>query len=535
VDLLSLADSPTVRQGQDGWELLGALVAGRFAGEVATGSTPAAGGRLSRLADGRRSLLGLLGGSDGSPSMATVIERVAAVAGLDADARFLVLRGTLGSGRHDALVRGLAQARRLADDPGEVTFWCPDPATAAFIARECLRAGLAGPLDIRVPERGAAPDLGRSGGADAADPSGALVVMCEVQRFEPETRYRIAQLGRGRRLLMTVDDAAAVEPWEHLFLTTPRADDIIELPAQQRLARRPWAEVGLMAPVDREPGTSRRRDKGLLIAEYAANLDQSVARIVAARERDELGPVLRIVVAMPGDLEYIGESLLERGWVVAGESRLDWLLQPGPRELLAAAADALAAAGLAPARHGLRAAAAAAGADDDGDAARASGGPSERAAPLLPRFLAPSLREACRQWQDSVEVGAFPDFASLADAAAVSPWGQVVFAEPEARARAAAVVAAWGRAAPAALLDQPLWQAWWLVTLGDLGETPGVGARPLALLAEAARTGGAYVPAGVYMCQGTEEARRHYEVLGRITDQALVLYQVRSPLPGDAN
>jgi hypothetical protein len=527
VDLLSLADSPTVRQGDDGWELLGALVGGRFAGDVDAAPSQAGPGRLARLTEGKRSLRGLLGGADGTASMAAVIERVAAVAGLDPDQRFLVLRGTLGSGRHDALVRGLAQARRLGNDPGETTFWCPDPATAAFIARECLRAGLPGPLDIRVPEPGAAPDLVRSGGADAADPSGALVVMCEVQRFEPETRYRIAQLGRGRRLLMTVDPAAAAEPWEHLFLTTPRADDIVELPAQQRLARRPWAEVGLLAATDREPGPSRRREKGLMLAEYAANLDQSVARIVAARENEELGPVVRIVVAMPGDLEYIGDSLLERGWVVAGESRLDWLLMPGPRELLAAAADALAAAGLAPARHGLLAAAAAAGGHDDA-------APATPPAPLLPRFLAPSLRVECRRWQDALDVGAFPDFASFADAVAVSGWGQVVFAEPEARARAAAVVAAWGRAAPAALLEQPLWQAWWLVTLGDLGEQPGTGARPLALLAEAARTGGAFVPAGVYMCQGTEEPRRHYEVLGRITDQALVFYQVRSPLPGDA-
>lgn len=527
VDLLSLADSPTVRQGDDGWELLGALVAGRFAGDEEAAATPSGPGRLARLTEGRRGLLGLLGGSEGAASLATVIERVAAVAGLDPEQRFLVLRGTLGSGRHDALVRGLVQSRRLADDPGEITFWCPDPATAAFLARECLRVGLVGPLDIRVPERGAAPELGRSAGADAADTSGAVLVMCEVQRFEPETRYRIAQMGRGRRLLMTVDTVAAAEPWEHLFLTTPRADDIVELPAQQRLARRVWAEVGVLAGTEREPGTSRRRDKGLMLAEYAANLDQSVARIVAAREKDELGPVLRIVGAMTGDLEYVGDSLLERGWVVAGESRLDWLLLPGPRELLAAAADALAAAGLAPARHGLLAAAAAAGGDDD-DA------PPPPPDPLLPRFLAPPLRAECRRWQAALDVEAFADFASFADAVAVSEWGQVVFAEPEARARAAAVVAAWGRAAPAALLDQPLWLAWWLVTLADLGESPGAGVRPLVLLAEAARAGGSFVPAAVYMCQGTEEPVRHYEVLGRVTDQALVLYQVRSPLPGDA-
>ena len=154
--------------------------------------------------------------------------------------------------------------------------------------------------------------------------------------------------------------------------------------------------------------------------------------------------------------------------------------------------------------------------------------------PLLPRFVEPSLRPLCRQWQQTWTLAVLPDLASFAAAALVSPWGRVVFAQPEARERLEAVLAAWGRASALDLLDQPLWQAWWLLTLADLGEQPLDGARPLAILAEAARTGGAYQPAGVYMCQGTEEARRHYEVLGRLTDQALVLYQVRSPLPGDA-
>jgi hypothetical protein len=437
------------------------------------------------------------------------------------------LRGTLGSGRHEALVRGLARAQREGADPGELTVYCPDPATAAFLARECLARGLPGPLDIRVPARGATLDLGRPGGAEAADPAGAVVVMCEVQRFEPETRYRIAQLGRGRRLIMTVDQAAADEPWEHLFLTTPRTDDIVDLTAQRRLARRPWAEVGHLAVLDRDPGPTRRREKGLALAEYATNLDQCIARIVAARQSEELGPVLRVVAALPVDLDYIAASLQDRGWLVASEPRLDWLLLPGPRELLAAVADALAADGVTLLRHGLLAAAAA-----EGNAADLSTAAS--APPLLPRFVEPSLRESCRCWQAEQSATSAPDLAAFAAAAAVSEWGQVVFAQPEVLERVAAVVAAWGRAAPAELLDQPLWQAWWLVTLADLGEKPLAGARPLAILAEAARTGGAYQPAGVYMCQGTEDARRHYEVLGRVTDQALVLYQVRSPLPGDA-
>lgn len=527
VDLLSLADSPTVRAGDDGWQLLGALVAGRFAGDVVGADALAREDESAAPVEARRGLRSLLGGAEGGPSLTAVVTRVAEVAGLDDEQRFLVLRGTLGSGRHEALVRGLARAHREGADPGELTIYCPDPATAAFLARECLARGLPGPLDIRVPARGATLDLGRPGGAEAADPAGAVVVMCEVQRFEPETRYRIAQLGRGRRLIMTVDQAAADEPWEHLFLTTPRADDIVDLTVQRRLARRPWAEVGYLAVLDRDPGSTRRREKGLALAEYATNLDQCIARIATARQSEELGPVLRVVAALPADLDYIAASLQDRGWLVASEPRLDWLLLPGPRELLAAVADALAADGVALLRHGLLAAAAA-----DGNAADVATAAS--APPLLPRFVEPSLRECCRRWQAEQQVTSVPDLAAFAAAAAESEWGQVVFAQPEARERVTAVLAAWGRTTPMELLDQPLWQAWWLVTLADLGERPLAGARPLAILAEAARTGGAYQPAGVYMCQGTEDTRRHYEVLGRLTDQALVLYQVRSPLPGDA-
>lgn len=529
VDLLSLADSPTVRAGEDGWQLLGALVAGRFATARREAGDDGDDAPVAAPAAGRGGLKIRLRGGDAGQGLEAVVARVADVAGLAADEHFLVLRGMLGSGRHEALVRGLEVAQREGADPGELTIYCPDPATAAFISRECLQRGFRGPLDVRVPARGSSPDPGRPGGAEGADPSGAVIVMCEVQRFEPETRYRIAQLGRGRRLIMTVDPAAANEPWEHLFLTTPRADDIVDLAVQCRLARRPWAEVGQLAPTDRDAGQTRRREKGMVLAEYATNLDQCVARIVTARETEELGPVLRVVAALPADLEYIAASLQDRGWLAASEPRLDWLLLPGPRELLAAVADALAAEGVAPARHGQLAHAAAAG---DGAVPAVAALPMR---PLLPRFVEPALRPACRRWQQAWPLTVLPDLASFAAAAAVSPWGQVVFAQPEARERIEAVLAAWGRASAHELLEQPLWQAWWLLTLADLGEQPLGGARPLAILAEAAHTGGAYQPAGVYMCQGTEDARRHYEVLGRLTDQALVLYQVRSPLPGDAD
>ena len=65
---------------------------------------------------------------------------------------FLVLKGVFGSGRHEALGRGLLEGR--SGQPGdlpEMTIYCPDEAVAAMVCREFLRLGLTGPLDVRVP------------------------------------------------------------------------------------------------------------------------------------------------------------------------------------------------------------------------------------------------------------------------------------------------------------------------------------------------------------------------------------------------
>jgi hypothetical protein len=53
-------------------------------------------------------------------------------------------------------------------------------------------------------------------------------------------------------------------------------------------------------------------------------------------------------------------------------------------------------------------------------------------------------------------------------------------------------------------------------------------------LATPAVGGGMMAATGVYLCLGHEARRQHYQVLSRIADDALVLYQDSSPLPGDA-
>ncbi len=527
VDLLTLADSPTVKEGRAGWRLLGDHVAGRFGREATEDRRGEAAAARSRFAL-RHLLPGAAGGGD--DDLDATVERVGALVGGEGDDRFLVLRGMLGSGRHEVVARALLWAERHAADPGEIVVHCPDQATAARIAREALAAGCRRTLDIRLPE--AAAGAGRTGRAPFADTRGSVVIMCEVQRYEAETRYRLAQMGRDRRLLMTVDPAATSEPWEHLFLTTPRAGDVVDLVGQRRQARRLWSEVGRLAAGQAgADGPARRREKGQLTVEPAANLDQCVARILAAVDAGEVGSRLRLTAPLATDLDYLGSTLGERGWVAVDEARLDFLLLPGPREFLAAATDELAAAGRLGLRFAPDAAAAEGGSDRDSPAA---GGAAAGFAPLLPALLGDGRADAAARWRDGRTPDADLTVGAFAAALEAAAWAQGFLAYPACRERVAEVVRAWGREPLTALPDIPLWEAWWAAMLRDTGgRLPAL--RPHVLLGEAARPGGGFMPGGVYLCGGAESPRRHYEVLGRLTDDALVLFQEVSPFERPAH
>jgi hypothetical protein len=114
------------------------------------------------------------------------------------------------------------------------------------------------------------------------------------------------------------------------------------------------------------------------------------------------------------------------------------------------------------------------------------------------------------------------------------PWANTFLRHRDARRRCEALLDAWGAEALGDVVELPLWEAWWQVTTADLGLAAGNDRRPLVLLNPSGRPAGAIVPGGVYLCHGTESARQHYEVLGRLAEGGLVLYQERSPLPGDA-
>lgn len=528
VDLLTVADSPTVRQSSHGWALVRDEASYRYAAGV--GQTGAAILESAQPETGRglRSLRSLLaGGAEQRDDLDPVVSRVAELVRGNQGAGFLVLKGVFGSGRHEALGRGLMQACRDRGEFLELTVYCPDQAVAAMISREFLRLGMSGPFDVRVPSGDSTRPDTKSTQVSLVDPSSALVVICEAQRFDPETRYRIAQTGRGRKLVMTVDPAAAVEPWEHLFLTTPRADDVVDLPGQRKAARKIWSEIRELVPPEHRNGTVQRRDKGELISDYAANLDQCLSRVAHEHKEGKLRTPLRVTAPMPGDLEYLGSSIRDRGWLVVLETRLEGLLLPGVREFLAAATDHLTLGGHFDS---------ATRPTDPVATAESVTAPGEVIRPdlLLPRILGPQGAAAWNGWVTEIDPASDPTLQEFAELVAPTAWANTFLSRPEARLRITRLLDQYGGELVSSLPTLPLWEAWWYTMLDDLSARGPGHRRPLAVLTSAARPLGAAQPGAAYLCLGTESPRQHYESLVRATDSLLILYQEKSPLPSES-
>lgn len=513
VDLLTLADSPTARSEGPGWSLLAEAIA---PAPVAMLPEPAAairsdgdgqGPKLGRkLIGGLRSWLPEGGGDD---EYRRACDRVRALLAAEDEPGLLVLRGLAGSGRHEALLEALADSRLRGVDLPEIIFYCPDSATAAGVARQARRCGLRGSLDLRLP-----PQETNSPPARAVVRPGTVTVLCEIQRFDPETRYRIAQFGRGGKMLMTVDPVAATETWENLFLTTPRAADVVELTSQRRLRKGLWTVLHRMLPSEAPARpVSLRRGRAELVTDYAANLDQCLARMIQEHEEGRLPDRIRLVGAQAGDLDYLGSRIRDRGWLSIADKSLDLLLAPGACEMLAAATDRLAAAG-ALARFW-----------EEGTAPPA---------PLLPQLLGPRAAVRARDWlEESERIDSGRSLADFASEVRTLDWAGPVLAHPEAAQRLERILAGWGESKLEDLTHMPLWEAWWTTLLEDLGREGPPRRRPLVALAATARPAGTFCAGGVYLCLGTEPPQQHYLVLSRMTDAVLILYQEQSPLPGD--
>ena len=536
VDLLSLADCPTVAAQASSWSLVARLYEESIGTrEIPSSSWPRRSAPV--LAPGSdeeprwtRHVRALLPSSERDDDLRQARRRIKGLVEGDTASQLLVLRGLAGTGRHRVVLEGLFGPGRSDREIPEITFYCPDRATAALITSEATAQGLAWPLDIRIPGRGDPVSGLRRSGRFLADLHRPVVVMCEIQRFEPELRYRIAQSARGGCLVMTVDVAATAEPWENLFLTTPRADDVVVLERQQRLTRQLWTELRQLVPeVQRGDAASRRKEKGQLQAAYAANLDQGLAHIYSEYEAQRLPDRLRLVAALESDLEYLGASLRSHGWLALSAEQLESMLLPGAMEFLAAVTDVLAAAGYLNRFFAGQAADPQDRADDnEPDVTELEA----RGESLLRCLLDDVSYDRWLRWcadrdldMSRLTVRGFLDLIAEAD------WASHSLAQPASQRRVRALVEAWGDEPLTGLVESTSWEAWWYTARDLAGLTGPAACRPLVQLTTATAAPGPYVAGGIYLCLGTETAASHYRVMNRVTDGLLVLFQERSPLP----
>ena len=394
-----------------------------------------------------------------------------------------------------------------------------------------------------------------------------VVVMVEAQRFTAEQRYRIAQWARPGRLLMSIETAEMNESWENMFLTAPRPEDVWRLDRQLRTGRRLWAEVRrLIPPVVASPAHSDRKEKGSVQAQWAANLDECLASVLAAQEAGRLGRRVCLHASLVDDCSYLGRALASHGWLPVFRQELDTLLLPGNLEFIAAVTDAVAilqrwrSTGDAsiPAGYSV--------AGEDPGGAGATGGGAEpsttrdesaedggRSAALADRALDPAARLLSRvdepllpqllsryagaiygdwlsQLTEELAQNSLADFYSRLVGCA---WADSFLTTPAARGRVEALLRDVGEERLTQLIARPLWEAWWY-EVNDLLGRAEPGRRPVVQLVPAGQDGGALYRDGIYLCRGSEPLAAHYRAMSRVTDQLLVLYQDRSPLPSAA-
>jgi hypothetical protein len=425
---------------------------------------------------------------------------------------WLVLRGPAGTGRLAAVTAGLADAAASgALRPGEVSVWCPSSAVAARVHlawRRDVDAAVAPALFIAsegTPPADAAPLTGRY---LPGDPARETALLIDAEALPRETRFAVQQRYRGGRLLVTVDPAAAEAPWEHLFLTTPAAERVVDCVDQRAQTRRVWEETRhFAAEPDGRPARGRalRRERGEAVAHGAASLDEVVALLGAEQAAGRLGRRSAVVATARDDLLYVGRSLAGRGWLPVLRWELDALLLPGALEFVAVVSDLAAQAGRA-------------------DGART---------PLLPVLLDPSGAAAYARWLAAAGPLAEVSLAEIHARIARSGWATPWLARPEVQRRVERLVREAGGEDPGHFVKRPLWAAWRLELADWLAVPAATPHAPVVTLATPETCGATGADTLVYLCLGSEARQRHYRVFARATERVMVLYQESSPLTGD--
>jgi len=419
--------------------------------------------------------------------------------------RFLVLDGPVGTGRVPALLSGLAGSRRGR----RAEIWCPDHATMAWVQRTARRIDPTWSLDLRL----GAVDQDVGVVANRAPAEQRPVVLVEAQRFPRQVCYKLQDAGREPGLIITVDpwEIGVDTSWEDLFITTPREADVRRLRTQLSQARLPWEVTrNLVADVQAD-ARSFRRERGQVKVRRAGTIDECAAAVTVAHEADKLGPEVLVLAPHAEDVDLLGRALGDRLWAAGRADAVALLLAPGLLETVAALADAHRQ------QHG-----------------HWPGGPGSLAAaePLLSELLPGGEARGWHTWLRSLPTAELETADAFLLRWRRSPWGRSQAPTQLAQDR----VATWCEARgvePMACLPREIWLCWRRILADALGRPDLAPPGPVALLAtaDAAPAGGA--ESLVYVCFGSEPATVHRRCLSQATDRALVLYQERSPLPGD--
>ncbi len=498
VDLLALADVMDKPGTTLAWELCAKLLR-RPSMNSQEDAGRSVADSVARAQGSRPSWRNLLSGeSRAEQDFQVGIERVSAMV-IGGEPGQFVLRGTAGSGRHEALVRGLTQAcQQLPLIPG-IKIYCPDTAIAAHLSEQFLRWGQGLDFALEIPDGdGVLPDPVNTLPVSSGH---TVVVICEAQRFPVDLRYRISQMGRGKLLLVTADLLASDDSWESLFLTAPRPNHILDCQHQRFVSRKIWSAVRDLFPGHEllQGGTSVA-ERGELSAVHASNLDQCLGRLFAEPDFSGSEACLRIVAGIKGDLDYLGSSLEEKGWAVVYEDQLEAWLNPGPREFLAVLVDleAKGARSLVPL--------------------------------LIPKVTSLWWSEWCAEHQDLLEMD---NLSSVWEYLKTQEFFQPTLAHAAHRKRVLELIQIWAASGPRDLLENSLALAMNKFVSRGLIREPEVQSRPIALLAEALSQPGIFAPESMYLCLGSEHPHRHYQHWSRVRHGLLVLFQEHSPLPGD--
>jgi len=217
-------------------------------------------------------------------------------------------------------------------------------------------------------------------------------------------------------------------------------------------------------------------------------------------------------VLFRSDVDLLARALTDRGWAAVTEGQLAPLLWPGTLEAMAALADAHRIG------HGRW---------------PGGGGAGEPGDPLLPRLLVGDEAEAWRVWLRSLPPEDLDGAAAFLARWRRSPWADGVAGSRAARRQ----TSAWAEAASTvgSCLRPAVWRAWRREVAGLLGREDLRPVGPIASLATADAPSSGPCDSLAYVCFGSEPAAVHRRCLMQATDRLLILYQERSPLPGEAD